>query len=134
MQHSRRSMLGRLAAAIASTPVAVAALSPPPAQAQRRLVGPITPDQYIEVMHRMGWQVFTGCWLRNGVEVHAGVIERIDDWYAWNRSEEDQSTNIRLRQAIADSGVDFYERVGDRLFALGLREILLHDDGTRVGS
>ncbi|MBA2398909.1 MAG: hypothetical protein H0V72_09450 [Bradyrhizobium sp.] len=120
--HSRRSILGRLAAVMASTPVAVATLSAAPVQAQPPLVGPITPDQYIATMHSMGWSVFAGCWIREGVEVHAGVIEHIDDWYAWNRSEEDQSLNVKLRKAIEDSGIDFYDRVSDRLYELRLRE------------
>jgi hypothetical protein len=57
--HSRRSILGRLAAAMASTPVAAAALSPSPVQAQQPLKGLITPDQYISELLAIGWEPYT---------------------------------------------------------------------------
>jgi hypothetical protein len=58
-QHSRRSILGTLAAAFAANPVTVQALTPLPATARHTLKGPITPDQYIEEMLAIGWEPYT---------------------------------------------------------------------------
>jgi hypothetical protein len=120
---SRRSILGRLAAALAAAPIAAAlpAATPTPTHAAPALAGPITPDDYIAEMHAIGWQPFAGCYTDfNLNEVHAGVIELYDGLDRVMTAEE-VHRRFSLQRAVASSGPDFYDRVSDRLYELGYR-------------
>jgi hypothetical protein len=120
VQHSRRSILGTLAAAFASTPVAVAALSPRPAQARQPLKGPIAPDQYIEEMLAIGWEPYTIVQtLRSGKTIALkGTFEAFPSDY--RPTDEQYLRRYQLLNAVKESGADFYERTGVRLFELGM--------------
>jgi hypothetical protein len=120
MQHSRRSILGRLAGAMASTPIAAAAFSPPPAKARQPLKGPITPDQYIEEMLAIGWEPYTIVQtLRSGKTiVLKGTFETFPSDY--DPTDEQYLRRRQLLRAVGESGIDFYERTGARLFELGM--------------
>jgi hypothetical protein len=122
MQHSRRSILNRLAGALASTPVVVsAALSPSPARAARQpLKGPITPDQYIAEMKAIGWEPYTIDQTLSSGKVLAlnGTFEtHPDDYYP---TDDQHLRRHQLQRAVGVSGIDFYERTGSRLRELGM--------------
>jgi hypothetical protein len=118
--HSRRSIIGRLAGMLASAPVAVAALSPPPAIARQPLKGPITPNQYIEEMQAIGGEPYTITMTTvSGEVVHLrGTFETYPDDYFPN--EEQLQRRFQLQEAVNKSGPDFYERTGERLRQLGM--------------
>jgi hypothetical protein len=117
--HSRRSILGRLAGVLASTPVA-AALSRPQVMARQPLKGPITPDQYIQEMQAIGWEPYAiAQTLRSGrTIVLQGTFETHPaDYYP---TDEQYLRRRQLQTAVGASGIDFYERTGARLFELGM--------------
>lgn len=117
--HSRRSILGRLAAAMASAPVVVEALTPP-AKAQEPLKGPITPDQYIQEMHAIGWEPYAIVQtLPSGRTIALkGTFENHpSDYYP---TDEQHLRRHQLLKAVGVSGIDFYERTGARLLELGM--------------
>jgi hypothetical protein len=120
VDHSRRSILGTLAAAFASAPVAVAALSPPQVSARQPLKEPITPDRYIGEMLAIGWQPYTivkalGC---GRTMVVKGTFETLPSDYC--PTDEQQMRRFQLQKAAGKSGADFYQRTGARLFELGM--------------
>jgi hypothetical protein len=117
VQHSRRSILGRLAGALASAPVAVAAIAPAPPR--QPLKGPITPDQYIEEMRAIGWEPYTiAQTLPSGRTVAMGTYETAPSDYF--PTDEQSMRRHQLIRAIGESGIDFYARTGARLFELGM--------------
>jgi hypothetical protein len=122
VDHSRRSILGRLAAALTAAPVAVAlppVVRPTPAHPAPALVAPITPDQYI-AKARDRSACFAGCYIgKHRDEIHAGVIE---DDNPRDRAFTDKEADRRTRLMRAGrSGLDFWDRVSDRLYELGYR-------------
>jgi hypothetical protein len=120
MQHSRRSILGTIAAAFAVTPVTVQALAPPPATAGQPLKGPITPDQYIEEMLAIGWEPYTIVQTHRSAKtiMLKGTFEtHPSDYFP---TDEQHLRRHQLIRAVGKSGVDFYERTGARLFELGM--------------
>lgn len=122
---SRRFFLGRAAAAIpiAAAGASSAAIAATASRQERTpLKGPITPDQYIAEMHAIGWTCWAGCYVnKHGEEAHAGVIEYMTDESRFNETDENHIRRRQLQRAIADSGIDFYDRASDRLYALGFR-------------
>jgi hypothetical protein len=120
IQHSRRSILGHLAGAFASTPVAVVALSPAPAKERQPLKGPITPDQYIEEMLAIGWEPYAIVQtLGSGMRIPLkGTFETCTSGHY--PTDEQHLRRYQLQRAVGDSGIDFYERTGARLFELGM--------------
>jgi hypothetical protein len=104
VQHSRRSILGRLAGALASAPVAVAAIAPAPPR--QPLKGPITPDQYIEEMRAIGWEPYTiAQTLPSGRTVAMGTYETAPSDYF--PTDEQSMRRHQLIRAIGESGIDF---------------------------
>jgi hypothetical protein len=105
---------------MASTPVAVAALSPRPAQARRPLKGPITPDQYIEEMRAIGWEPYAIMQTLPSGKTMAlkGTFETFPPGY--HPTEDQHLRRYQLLQAVGESGIDFYERTGARLLELGM--------------
>ena len=81
---ARRSFLAGVTVPIAAT------VASSPALGRQPLVGPITPDQYIQEMHAVGRTCFVGCYIdKSGNEVHAGVIAR----------RESDETSSRLQRS-----------------------------------
>jgi hypothetical protein len=122
----RRGFLSRaLGFTAAGATLALPAVATSAAPVVSPLVGPITPDQYIAEIHAMGWRVFSGTYINSqGHEAHAGVIERRPDDGAGLESDENYLRLRRLRHATSDSGLDFFKRASDRLYELGLRQVL----------
>jgi hypothetical protein len=108
------------AGALASTPVAAAALSPPQAKARLPLKGPITPDQYIQEMLAIGWEPYTITMTAvSGKTINLkGTFETHPDDYFPN--EEQHTRRFELQRAVSKSGPYFYEEVGARLRELGM--------------
>jgi hypothetical protein len=125
VQHSRRSILGTFAAAFAAAPVTVQALTPLPTPATQPLKAPITPDQYIEEMLAIGWEPYAIVQtFRSGKKILLkGTFESCPS--DSRPTDEQHLRRFQLQRAVGESGIDFYERTGARLFELGM--VQYHD-------